>query len=95
MKGRLSAPLVACILAAVLVIGYLCFRLRGGATKTVAASTPSSLPGIACLGRLEPEEGVRHLAAPFSMQGPSILSELLVREGEQVASNQVLAGTAN
>jgi HlyD family secretion protein len=79
----------------VLVVAYVCFRSRDGGTKSVLASSPSSLPGIACLGRLEPEDGVRHLAAPFSMQGPSILAELLVREGDQVGSNQVLAVTAN
>jgi len=59
----------------------------------IAVSTAS--PAIACLGRIEPENGVRRLAAPFSMQGPSILGQLLVQEGELVSSNQVLAITAN
>jgi len=78
-----------------LAFGLLLFRFYGRETQSASPSSPRGQPGIACLGRLEPEDGVRHLAAPFSVQGPSILSELLVHEGEQVLSNQVLAVTAN
>src|SRR5688572_16023659 len=81
-----------------LAVSYLIFRFQSGASqKALLLPTRASgtLPGIACLGRLEPEDGVRRLAAPFSVQGPAILSELLVREGEQVLSNQVLAVTSN
>jgi multidrug efflux pump subunit AcrA (membrane-fusion protein) len=79
----------------VVVAAYCAARAYFGPTQTVSASAPPVLPGIACLGRFEPEDGVRRLAAPFSMQGPSIIAELLVREGEQVRSNQVLAVTSN
>ncbi len=52
-----------------------------------------SARGIGALGRLEPDGGVVHVAAPYSIQGPSILSELFVREGQSVTNTQTLART--
>jgi HlyD family secretion protein len=87
-----AGAVVAIILSGVAFLAKFFTKVQPQATGL--ASTEAR-PGIACLGRIEPEDGVRHLAAPFSMQGPAILAQLLVREGESVGSNQVLAVTAN
>ena len=49
--------------------------------------------GVACLGRIVPEDGVFHLTAPYTLQGPSLIAQVFVREGEQVKKDQVLAVT--
>ncbi|MEJ2534125.1 MAG: efflux RND transporter periplasmic adaptor subunit [Gammaproteobacteria bacterium] len=51
--------------------------------------------GVAALGRLEPEGGIIHVAAPstpLSLAG-SVISELRVAEGDRVEREQVLAVT--
>lgn len=51
--------------------------------------------GVAALGRLEPEGGIIHVAAPstpLSLAG-SVISELRVAEGDRVERGQVLAVT--
>lgn len=95
MKTRQLAARIAGVgVAAPLALG--CVAMFLGCSQPQGNTTvPAALPAIACLGRIEPEHGVRRLAAPFSMQGPSILGQLLVQEGDTVASNQVLAITAN
>ncbi len=52
-----------------------------------------SVTAVGALGRLEPLGGVVQVAAPYSVQGPSILAELLVGEGQSVTNNQALART--
>ncbi len=62
---------------------------------TVHAENTSTNRTITCLGRIEPEDGVIHLAAPYSVQGPSLLSDLLVKEGDWVKQGQIIANTCN
>ncbi|MEO5721790.1 MAG: HlyD family efflux transporter periplasmic adaptor subunit [Chthoniobacterales bacterium] len=66
------------------LIGFA--RWGGGAER------PQDI-GIACLGRIVPEDGVFHLTAPYTLQGPSLIAQLFVREGEPVKREQVLAVT--
>ena len=66
----------------------------GGQVSAVAASSASvrKQEAVAALGQLEPEGDVRQLAAPRAgIAGLPRISELLVQEGDQVSSGQVLA----
>ena len=66
----------------------------GGQASAVAASSASvrKQEAVAALGQLEPEGDVRQLAAPRAgIAGLPRISELLVQEGDQVSSGQVLA----
>lgn len=46
---------------------------------------------VACLGRIEPENGVIHIAAPYLFGRPSLVKELRVKEGDWVRPGQLLA----
>lgn len=48
---------------------------------------------VAALGRIEPGYGIRHLALPNSLQGPSYVAEIAVHEGQWVTNGQRLAVT--
>jgi len=74
----------------VLLLGWIA-ACAGGLAGPPGVAGPSR--PIGALGRLEPEGGVVHVAAPYSIQGPSILAELLVREGQSVTNAQPLART--
>jgi HlyD family secretion protein len=73
-------------------------RFHGRALALAAAAVLLSLGiisseatagrAVSCLGRLEPGEGVLHLASP---SGGGVIGELLVAEGDQVEANQLLA----
>jgi len=49
--------------------------------------------GVACLGRILPEDGIFHISAPYNLQGPSLIAQVLVKEGDWVKKDQVLAAT--
>jgi HlyD family secretion protein len=46
---------------------------------------------VACLGRIEPENGVIRIAAPYLFGRPSLVKELRVKEGDRVRAGQLLA----
>jgi HlyD family secretion protein len=64
-----------------------------------AAWTQNSAPsggnpaknGIGCLGRIEPEDGVIRVTAPYVDGAPAIIERLLARENASVQKGQVLA----
>ncbi len=57
-----------------------------------ATSVPAAVPrAVACLGRLEPEDGVRVIGARSLSGQPSLVGEVEVREGDSVRVQQVLA----
>jgi HlyD family secretion protein len=58
-----------------------------------STSQPAEAPrhAVGCLGRLKPEAGVVHLAAPYYQSRPSVVAELLAHEGEWVRKGQVIA----
>lgn len=82
----------ACRIPAWLLVGLL--ALAGAAFPASAADVPpSGRAVVSALGHLRPEGGVIHVAAPYTLQGPPLLGELLVREGISVTNGQVLART--
>jgi HlyD family secretion protein len=48
---------------------------------------------VTCLGKLFPDGGVVQVAAPYAVQGPSIVNELKVKEGDWVQKGQLIAVT--
>jgi HlyD family secretion protein len=74
-------------------LGWLVACLAFAAIPLTAAETSTKQDAIAALGRLEPGDGIRHIAAPNSLQGPSIVFRLFVREGQSVTNGQPLAHT--
>lgn len=65
------------------------------AAWTIASESRNAEPAlpVSALGRLEPLGGVVHVASPNAIQGPSILGQLLVEEGQSVTNQQPLATT--
>ncbi|HMO66634.1 MAG TPA: efflux RND transporter periplasmic adaptor subunit, partial [Verrucomicrobiota bacterium] len=66
--------------------GLLC---AAGASCAEAATNAAA----AALGRLQPRGGVVRVAAPYSLQGPSLIAELPVQAGDVVSPGQLLART--
>lgn len=65
---------------------------RATAEQQAQSATPGPVvrSGVTALGRLEPESEVVRLAAPLALDGDQV-SELRVREGDQVRAGQVVA----
>jgi len=75
-----------------LLIGAIVVVVRKpAATAPVRARDASAPRRVACLGRIEPEDGVIVLSARSLMGQPSIVAELRVREGDRVSAGQVIA----
>lgn len=83
------------IFLAVLIVagGWVLVRLNKGRETAASPAAPDSKqsPSIACLGHIEPEDGVMTLGARSLSGQPSIVAELRVKEGDLVKSGQVLA----
>ena len=58
-----------------------------------AAAPPFSIENasVSCMGRVEPEDGVIRVSAPYFSGSPSLIEELKVKEGDWVHASQVLA----
>ncbi|MEH1978582.1 ABC exporter membrane fusion protein [Nostoc sp.] len=65
------------------------FQSRSSLTQTPASA--SAVTTIAGLGRLEPQGEVIHLSAAPSSEGGVKVAQLLVKEGDQVQPQQVIA----
>lgn len=63
-------------------------QVSAAANKT---ETRESAGAVACLGRIEPRNGVMRVAAPYLFGRPSLVKELRVKEGEGVRKGQLLA----
>jgi len=57
---------------------------------TAAAAPPKPI-GVGCRGRIEPEDGVLVVAAPYFGGRPSIIKDLRVKEGDAVRTGQIIA----
>jgi HlyD family secretion protein len=81
------------LVAAALVVSaaLILIALRGTNTGVRPADLPASTRGVACLGHIEPQDGVTVLAARSLTGQPSILSQLLVKEGDIVHAGQIVA----
>src|SRR5262245_17487722 len=51
---------------------------------------PREVTSIGCKGRIEPEDGILLVAAPWFGGRPSLVKELRTKEGDWVKSGQVL-----
>ncbi len=89
LARRASAPLLRGVLVGCVAWFVGGFQSLGAEDRGVRESGTA----VGALGRLEPSGGVVQVAAPYSVQGPSILAELLVGEGQSVTNNQALART--
>jgi len=78
------------LLPAVVLVGTAVWwaQARVSADEPAAART---VEGVACLGRIEPLDGVLRVAAPYYSAGPAIVVKLLVHEGDSVKQGQILA----
>lgn len=47
--------------------------------------------GVSCLGRIEPEDGVIHVAGTYIQGRPPVVESLKVKEGDQVRRGELLA----
>src|SRR5437764_11886714 len=84
------------VLAIILAVAgtALAFRFFSTQAPPVAiakATIPSAPASVACLGHLEPGDGVVHVSAPYYSGRPSLVKELRVREGDQVRAGQIIA----
>src|SRR2546428_10442487 len=52
---------------------------------------PDKPLGVGCRGRIEPEDGVILIAAPYFGGRPSLISELRTKESDWVKAGQILA----
>jgi HlyD family secretion protein len=83
------------ILLAVTVGGAFLAIYSHQADRNAAAGKASNMlqgpANIACLGHIEPKDGVARIAARSLSGQPSIIGELKVREGDWVKAGQILA----
>jgi HlyD family secretion protein len=76
--------------AAIVLVAALVFFRHAKVPQTTAA--PAASPrAVACLGRIEPEDGVRVIGARSLSGQPSLVGEVEVREGDFVRAQQILA----
>ena len=73
------------------VIAAIALRNASGHSRPVVASASAEPAAVACLGHIEPENGVVTIAARSLMGQPSIVSELRVKEGDHVQAGHVIA----
>lgn len=79
------------VLSVSAVVFLTAVLLHPGKTPSAATVTSSSLRAVACLGRVEPEDGVRVIGARSLSGEPSLVGEIRVREGDFVHNQQILA----
>ncbi|NEO89714.1 MAG: ABC exporter membrane fusion protein [Moorea sp. SIO3G5] len=79
------------ILATVVASRYSLEMVRERPPEPVPSpSTTPAIRAVTALGRLEPEGEVIQLAAPTTFQAPRV-AQLLVKEGDKVGANQLIA----
>ena len=98
MENRLfKNKFIVALMASALVIGigsFLYFSNFSGAKNSanVNAKQTRNQMLVSALGRIEPADRVIKLTAPpMQQQGAARLAKLFIKEGEQVAENQVVA----
>jgi HlyD family secretion protein len=73
-------------------IAMVMLSRRSDQPQSAAALSNSDKPlAVGCRGRIEPEDGVILIAAPYFSGRPSVISELRVKEGDTVKAGQVIA----
>ena len=83
--------LAVLLIAATAAVAVILPRNPATAPQPDAASTPEPPLGVGCPGRIEPEDGVLAVAAPYFSGQPSVIRELRVKQGDHVKAGQVVA----
>ena len=86
--------LLLALAASALPIAY---SIRAGHAASPAAIPPKPADqtnGVACLGRIEPEGGVIHVAAAYLFGRPPVVENLYVKEGQRVRRGALIATLA-
>jgi HlyD family secretion protein len=94
MPGKAKKWLWLPVLLLIIVgaIAAVMLSRRSDQPQSAAALSNSDKPlGVGCRGRIEPEDGVILIAAPYFGGRPSVISELRVKEGDTVKTGQVIA----
>src|SRR6266566_5823302 len=88
MKKWLWLPLILLVAGA----GAAAMMFRDpAATKTTPAPAVVDKPaGVGSRGRIEPEDGVIFIAAPYFNGRPAIITELRIKEGDRVRTGQII-----
>ena len=92
---------VAAVLAVLSLLPIWYFLHQRGQIAAAAAAAPiEDTHAVSCLGRIQPEDGVIHVAGPYIWgdSHPARVESLKVQEGEEVHQGQALAvfvGRAN
>ena len=79
---------------AVTLTTWLLGSRSGPVVSEAAQKVDTKRPGagaVACRGRIEPQNGVLRVAAPYLFGRPSLVKELRVKEGDRVKAGQLLA----
>ncbi len=66
------------------------YSVRAQHSSAPAVSTGHAT-GVSCLGRIEPEDGVIHVAGAYVLGQPPVVESLKVKEGDQVHRGDLLA----
>jgi HlyD family secretion protein len=90
--GRLR-PLLLLAGAMLLAVSLVAAIVASRSVSAPAALLPSNPAddSITCLGRISPDDGVIRISARSISGQPSLVSELLVKQGDRVKRGQVLA----
>ena len=59
--------------------------------QTAAIASPSPPAGVACLGRIQPEDGAVTIGARSLSGQPSMVGQLRVKEGDDIKAGQIVA----
>src|SRR5689334_18743931 len=87
------------LLALVVVLVGLCAFLvnhairteRSPAAQAAPADNPKQASGVSCLGRIQPDGGMIHLAAPAILGRPPVVETLYAKEGDRIERGKVIA----
>jgi HlyD family secretion protein len=85
---------VAAVLAVLSLLPIWYFLHQRGQTAAAAATAPTEdTHAVSCIGRIQPEDGVIHVAGPYIWgdSHPARVERLRVQEGEEVHQGQALA----
>jgi HlyD family secretion protein len=83
---------VSLLLLVALAVATAVMLPFGSNRPTIAISAAPDKPiGVGARGRIEPQDGVMLVAAPYFSGRPSIVSEIRVKEGDSIRVGQILA----
>ncbi len=80
---------ISALLAGLGLVTLVCVCVR---RRAAAGAKPSAeAAAIGCIGRIEPDQGVIRVSAPYFTGRPSLVGELKVKEGDWMQAGQIVA----